>query len=57
MWVSYISPSFYAYNALTKNEFGGLDELYITTVVGSDKTKVRTKADNRRTRERKHLTS
>ena len=35
-----MSPSFYAYNALMKNELSGVDQLYITTVVGSDKTKV-----------------
>jgi len=31
---AYLSPSFYAYNALTKNELEAVDGLYITAVIG-----------------------
>mmetsp|Transcript_68689 Transcript_68689/g.191584 ORF Transcript_68689/g.191584 Transcript_68689/m.191584 type:complete len:159 (-) Transcript_68689:680-1156(-) len=37
LWFSWFSPSFYGYNALIENELAESPDLYITTVIGSDK--------------------
>mmetsp|Transcript_37818 Transcript_37818/g.65187 ORF Transcript_37818/g.65187 Transcript_37818/m.65187 type:complete len:159 (+) Transcript_37818:185-661(+) len=36
-WMSHLSPSAHAYNALLTNELAGIEQLSITTVIGDDK--------------------
>ena len=39
LWMQYVSPAYYGYNALIRNELEPIDDLYITTVIGNDKQK------------------